>query len=515
MDGRLDLEDDQLPNKLGFFNCAFPDGISLNRAKAGVLDFSGSWIRTIDADRLESTGGLFLRHVGCLGGISLIGAQINDSLAFDDAYLAGSNLASELVHHGLSGETNYGPSLTADRLRIEESVSLERTVCRGEVRLPGSRIGDQLICKGVKFNNPVGNSFLGDGMIVDGVFSFSNAICNGETRFLGSRLGSDIVCTASTFENYGGYALNAANLNLAGTFHLQKVICKGEVCLDGARINKQLSCDGSIFYNGSRSAISLQDSKIDGALFIRGKFEIDGGLDLTGAYIKRVSDDQINWVGRGYLGLNSFVYESFEGVSPIADAKSRIKWLELQPPKPFRPQPYTQLAKVFRNMGKDADARKVLLARERRRREFGEMPLHSKIWSWILDGIAGFGYQWWKPVAWTIAFIFLGLGLFCASDQAGLVKLVGETESLRTFNSNAIYPEFNPFLYSLDSFVPFLDLKQERLYFINTFSPVFPVNWYTSFHVLLRIYHTVHAIFGWFLMTIVIAALTGIMQKEK
>lgn len=58
---------------------------------------------------------------------------------------------------------------------------------------------------------------------------------------------------------------------------------------------------------------------------------------------------------------------TYTALEPGGAARNRLNWLDLDPAG-YRPQPYEHLARLFRQIGHEADARTVLLARERRRR---------------------------------------------------------------------------------------------------------------------------------------------------
>jgi hypothetical protein len=69
--------------------------------------------------------------------------------------------------------------------------------------------------------------------------------------------------------------------------------------------------------------------------------------------------------------LNRCRYEAF--IDGPVDTRGRLEWLSRQTPErwgeDFWPQPYEQLAAVFRDMGHNEDARAVLIAKERLQRQ--------------------------------------------------------------------------------------------------------------------------------------------------
>jgi hypothetical protein len=64
----------------------------------------------------------------------------------------------------------------------------------------------------------------------------------------------------------------------------------------------------------------------------------------------------------------------------------RLAWLA-RDKVGYRPQPYEQLAGFYRRLGHDEEARKVLLAKQRRRR--AGLSNTGKIFGLVLDGLVG------------------------------------------------------------------------------------------------------------------------------
>ena len=79
------------------------------------------------------------------------------------------------------------------------------------------------------------------------------------------------------------------------------------------------------------------------------------------------------------------------------------------------------------------------------------------------------------------------------------------------------YPKFQPFIYSLDTFLPVVDLGQKGYWTPNAnsgFEAKFPLidskfTWGSA----LRAYLWVHILLGWFFTTLWVAGLTGLVRK--
>ena len=69
----------------------------------------------------------------------------------------------------------------------------------------------------------------------------------------------------------------------------------------------------------------------------------------------------------------------------------------------------------------------------------------------------------------------------------------------------ADYPEFNSFVYSVDTFLPIVDLHQE-----NYWLPRGDGDWGWFF----RLYLWLHIAVGWLLSTVAVFGLTGLIRKD-
>ena len=97
-------------------------------------------------------------------------------------------------------------------------------------------------------------------------------------------------------------------------------------------------------------------------------------LDLRSATIGTLWDEKKSWPQKDKLNLSGLVYDAIHEEAP-RDSKRRLKWLRLQPERPFSPQPYEQLAKVLRASGYERKAKKVLIGKQRDRRRRGALSI--------------------------------------------------------------------------------------------------------------------------------------------
>ncbi len=446
VEGQLDFEAATLPHPLLLVGCAIPEGIFLRDAQTRTIALSRSHTGPISADRLTTKGSMFLRErFQAKGEVCLLGANIGGDLDCSDA-----------TFDNPKGEENpKGIALNADRLTTQGYVFLRNAKVRGRVWLLGANIGGNLECDGATFENPGGEALVADGLTTHGgVFLHNGFQAKGEVRLSGANIGAHLDCSDATFDNPKGEALSAETLLVKG----------------------------GLFWR------SMEKRPV-------------GVIDLRHAKVGQLVDDAASWPLADSVWLDGFEYEAF-GIDSPRTAKERLDWLALQPEKPFHPQPYEQLAKVFRQMGREVEARKVLIAKQDARRKHGELSRTSNVWLWFLGKTIRYGYEPWRVMWFMVVMILIGWGVFWGADTLTVMEL--------TKKEGAPVPAFNPFIYSLEVFVPLVDLHQERYYLPNTEGTCGAwscVAWF-------RAYFWLHIILGWVSSTLLVAALTGLVRKE-
>jgi hypothetical protein len=180
-------------------------------------------------------------------------------------------------------------------------------------------------------------------------------------------------------------------------------------------------------------------------------------------------------------------------------------------PGGFRPQPYRQLAKVLRESGDDAGAIEVLIALEDA--HFRNSNWLVRAWARFLKITVAYGYRPLRTVLWSLAVILLGRMVVAVGARAGVMRLTWpETTPLPTGNPTA---GLHPLLYSLDVFLPFVNLHQEHYWWPDeSVSGEYRLlgRTITIRGSILRYYLWLQIISGWLLSAIFIAGVTGLMR---
>jgi hypothetical protein len=196
----------------------------------------------------------------------------------------------------------------------------------------------------------------------------------------------------------------------------------------------------------------------------------------------------------------------------------------------FRPKPYQQLAKVLRESGHEAAAKRILIAKEWARGKYGRVWLGAWIWNWLLCLTIGYGYLPYLALGWAVLWILIGGALFAEGYEKEIVipaKAEAYKPDKKTWpgphvqvREAAFYPDFKPWLYSLDTFVPIINFGQK-----DYWGPQVSCNksWLKGGNLTrlcvcgtraLYLYRWVHIGVGWMLITLVVTGFTGLVRKE-
>ncbi len=296
----------------------------------------------------------------------------------------------------------------------------------------------------------------------------------------------DLVLSGARLENPNGIALSADGMTVEGDVFLDEGFhATGEVRLLRARIQGALICTEARFENPNGIALNLEHARLGG-----------------------IEDDEGSWPQRGRLRIDGLEYEGFAGDRTPTDARRRLEWLRRQLPD-FRPQPYDQLARVFRRMGREADAVEVLIAKQEDLIRHGKLSLWGRLTRRILGITIGHGYRSGRALLWSLAFVIAGALIFGWANARGLMAPSSPeilTDPLYRAGGTIPpdYPRFEAFFYSLDAFLPIVDLHQESFWLPDAGKP---------FGALIRVYLWFHIAAGWLLSTLFVSGVTGLVRR--
>lgn len=509
------------------------------------IQVEGAWV----------DGGLDLAFATARGATVLRNCVFSEGVDATQAHLQRLDLAGSRLK-----------GLSANYCHVTGHVWLDRIESSGPILLAGATIGGQLSCGGARLDGGGGKALNAQSAQVAGGVSLGAVTTTGEVSFAGATIGGQFFCERARLDG-GDLVLNAQAARVLGGVFLHGLISTGEVSFLGATIGGQFVCEDARLDGGGGKALNAQRLRVEGSFLWRSVASVAGGLDLTSAHVADLVDDCESWEKTGWVSLIGLTYDNLVG--PL-DEDMRLAWLRkgAQPEGAFHPQPYQQFAKVLRASGHRAEARAVLIEKERDQRRAareraldgvsgfpGRALVHAgylphRVWSWLIGWATGYGYAPWR-IIWPLLILIalqaeLARNTWRAGDFApnSDVVLVSEgwtqianapggqvldANCLRegggepclslpglSVNAAAIwssptgagrdYESFNALFYAVDVVLPLVELGQEAAW-----APSPARGWLGWFaHHAQKVF----VILGWIVAAIFAGAVTGIIRRD-
>ncbi|MFE7565782.1 oxidoreductase [Streptomyces sp. NPDC057539] len=447
--GTLNLAGGTIAPYVELNHCRFENEVVLPESHFTTLRMVGCAIPRLEAARLHTEGDLHLPRCRVERGIRLTDAQIGTDLLISQIDVRPDRL---------------GRAITADGMSVAQDLQADQIETYGEVSLRGAKIGVSLSLRGSRLRAAEERRALNAPQLtVERSLYMTGAWVSTDTGDPGMTPPHGVGSVATP---------------LLGT-RLQRFECRGGVRLDDGRFGDAVDMDQARFYLAPTEELSLRRISTPELRFKCERVE-DGRVVLSGAKIITLVDMSTSWPGPGGLAMGGFAYENLVpfGHFPLI---RRLEWVAAATPE-YSPEPYERLAQVLRNSGEDADAREVLLAKQRRRRE--TLPLAAKLWGYLQDWTVAYGYRpgraaLWMAVLWgasTVAF---------ARHAPPPIKGDG-------------HPAWNPALFALDLLIPVIDLGQDGHWLLEG-------GWQWAAAVLIML--------GWILATTVAAGASRLLRR--
>jgi len=214
----------------------------------------------------------------------------------------------------------------------------------------------------------------------------------------------------------------------------------------------------------------------------------------------------------GNLNLNNLVYEEILDVDKLP-VEEYYKLLDKQGIG-YSPQPYEQLAKILRISGREDIATKILIKSKEDEYTNAEKSFKKWIKYFFLKWTLGFGFKTLRPLKISFGFILFGWLIFWVGFHSNIIiPVIGSSNDQERL---IISSEFHPFVYSLDAFIPFIELPQAEIWLPdvgkgNRLFIICGTAYYTGGLILFYLYF--HTVMGWLFITLFIVGLSGIIKK--
>ena len=472
--GPLNLSSLHLPFAIVARRSVMSEGVHMARAELPYINLDGSYISEIDAKGVVVHNDLDMPNVHSSGEVLIEGARIDG-----DLNLRGANL-----HHSKVERSSWSAPMKAALDAVGVVIGGAANICcgfesDGAVLLQAASINQGLLMWGAHLSNP-------DNIAL----SAAMADIPG-----GVGLGG-FLPTLGGFQAEGRVEFGQAKVRV----YFQAVHARfaGAVSENPALLD--LLAGHGLFAGGMT---------VDGLLFFSDvKFENGALLNLTGAKVSGLVDEEKSWPEPGRLLIDGFTYD---GLGEPKDARSRLRWLALQPG--FHQQPYRQLAKVLEESGDDSGAIRVLVAKEDLR--YASYGTLGRLWGNFLKFTIGYGHRPMLTITWSLAVVVIGWLIVRAAKAAAVMRPTYPDNALAAGDRR--YERLYPLLYSLDVFLPFVNLHQEHYWWPDADGAghcrVFGQTVNLRGSVVLY-YLWAQIIAGWILSAIFVAGVTGLIRGD-
>ncbi len=534
------------------------EALDIARARVeGNMELSEVYLeKEINAARLVLGDDLSLRGVRGEPSLNFEGAQVGGKFEAKNIegkriWARGMQIGKSLVWEEIeTGGVNIGGTRVGEELKIESF----------NCNLLG--LGEMIVMGKASINDAKSDFFYWERGKVSGRLEISNVVTNAFS-LQGTRVDEDLDMKWVRV----GEAVNLEGFQGGGNLLIEECILGGPPSQPGLSL-KRAEIAGEVRIKDSSILSGLDAEKLHAySLYVEETFLTGGegieadspALQLAGKWAGGLSLKDVQLEERAYfkavtlMGPISLRYARMQtleigveqkpgeegkdsgiGLSPLAgwvdlhgisvsrwvfsgsedwDSETRLRlfsaWLRRQLPH-YSAHPYENVAKALKAEADENAALRILIQKEDDVGLTRRLPWWQRLWRGLLRYTVGYGYRPEWALVWILAFVALGAFLFDLGYREGVMApastdvLVQEMyQKCREIPKD--YPTFSAWAYSIDAFIPFLDLVLEHYWIPNA-----DAGWGG---VLLRIYLWIHISVGWILSTLFLTGVTGIIRR--
>jgi hypothetical protein len=521
-------------------NALFADGIKVGGDVLlnGGFTASGA-VGMVSADITRTLNCRGARLTGCdENGNAMHGERmkVGGDLLLEEGFTASSavcllsaDIAGQLSCRGaqLTGRDKAGYALHGDGIKVGGDVVVDGGfTAAGAISLSGADIAGQLRCSGAKLGaaDSDGDALVADGLKTGGgVYLDDGFTAAGAIRLAGADITGELGCRGAllTGADKRGNTLVGGGMKVSDTVWLNEgFTAAGTVSLFSARAGGSVVLAPAKLPGANEVAFNFNATRaqIAGALRWVPAGQVFGRVNLEGASVGELEDDwsdeRLNgfWPTGRQLRIDGLTYGRFGG-DQQATVEQRLDWIHSQyrgdNPAAFAPQPYEQLAAVYRRGGQDSQARKVAIARRADLRKCGDLNAYRRFGNWFLGWSIAYGYKTWRAGIGLAAVFVVFVVLSFLAQQHHLMVPIGDTEGLHSVPSatkcTSSYPCFFPVGYAVDTVIPIINVHQADNWGPNGGTP-----WGEAFVIGTWIATGL----GWALATLLVAGYTGLVRQD-
>ncbi len=487
--GPIDLENVEVDSEVRLEQCRFEGELNLSQSRwKRDLSLAGSAFLGASFNRLKTDGSIVVKDATFAGPVAFMNAEIAGQFQADGAHFA---------------ETSVGAVF--DGLKIGGAALFNHAVFAGPVTFVTADVGGQFQAEAAQFSDPEHAANF-NGLKVGNIAWFNKALFAGPTDFRGASVGGQFWADETRFEHAQQTAMfkgmkvdNAAyfrNVAFAGPTSMadatfldlfvsgaQKGAAPPTPLLDLSRtvVRRDLRLEDLRLRELVATSI-----RVAGVAYL-GRLQVQSSADLEHSSFLALTLHDVVWPEQpAQFRLNGTTYQLLS-VEQSSDPRAEL--LALTNNSAYSTQVYAELEAYFRQQGDVAWANRAYVA-QRRRERAENLTWLSIDWWWngFLDGFVLYGRGPGRALLWGAFVIVAGWVIFRRKS------------GMRPRGRTVPVTDYWAFWYSLDLFLPFLDLQVA-----NQWEP-------RPERRLARHYVRIHALLGWVLVPIGLLSVTGIIK---
>lgn len=425
--------------------------------------------------------GVRIAHATFSEDVDLVNAEVPLDVQLTDCHFIGDVELSQ---------SHFKKNVLLDRSQFDGILNFINGLVDGDLRMSSS-----------KFINPAGEADF-EGLRIGGVFDLHEAVFAGNAHFIRQEIGGDLDARNTHFTN--------AQREISISFDSIKVngyaLFKGSEFLSSAnfayaRFAENFGAEGARFgnpYYPNQAEIIFNSMKVGRNAFFHETI-FNGWVDFAHADIGgnfEATQAQFNspYNFTNFTGMKTDVADFQRATFKNQYLLEAMSYRELKADSPrafvdgasYSPDAYVNLELFLKRQGMEGSANTIYIAQRRREREGLNLP--AKIGSFLLDWLVGYGRRPWLAFVWGAIFIALGWLVF---------RRRKDMEAQKPEYENRPY---SPFWYSLDVFLPFVDLQAAGVWMPR------------RNRRFARTYVAIHTLLGWILIPIGLAAVSGLIK---